>query len=105
MNERALNNSIYQFNENSPCFSDFYQLLSKLAARDFGEHKKVLMVTSATEGEGKTTVASYLAITGTLSSSDYFVLIDGDLRKPQLHKRFGLSRDGGLADILLNKSG
>ncbi|MBN1543361.1 CpsD/CapB family tyrosine-protein kinase [candidate division KSB1 bacterium] len=103
MHNKTNSNGVYQYDENSPYFSDFYQLYSKLIARDFGDGKKVIMVTSATEGEGKTTVASYLAITSALASSDYFVLIDGDLRKPMLHKRFKLNRDGGLSDILMNK--
>ncbi len=91
------------FNENVPHFSDFYQLISKLTAVRYGINKKILMISSATEGEGKTTVASYTAITAALSSQDYYILIDGDLRKSMLHKQFQVKREGGLVDILADE--
>jgi capsular exopolysaccharide synthesis family protein len=57
------------------------------------------MVTSANKGEGKSTVASNLAIT--FSESEKSVLIiDLDLRRPTQHKVFGENREPGLTDSL-----
>lgn len=60
---------------------------------------QVFQVTSATAGEGKTTTAANLAIL--LAQPGLRVLlIDGDLRKPRLHKIFGVPRASGLSDVL-----
>ena len=50
-------------------------------------------------GEGKTTISANLAIT--LSQTGARVLvIDGDLRRPSLHAKFGHSQVPGLSEIL-----
>ena len=60
---------------------------------------KVVMVTSADAGEGKTTVATQLA--GSLARSGRrTLLIDGDLRNPAIHRAFEMSQDPGLCDLL-----
>ena len=62
----------------------------------------VIMVTSAMPKEGKTVVASNLAIsfsqTGTRT-----LLIDTDLRRGRLHRLFGYRKSPGLADVLLGE--
>lgn len=64
-----------------------------------GSPPKTLMVASAIPGEGKSTVASNLAITMALSGSRV-LLVDGDLRKGILHEMFGVPSDPGLTEIL-----
>jgi succinoglycan biosynthesis transport protein ExoP len=60
---------------------------------------QVLMVTSATAGEGKTTTAANLAVA--LSSLEQATIVVGlDLRAPAMHRVFGLSGDEGLSSIL-----
>ena len=59
------------------------------------------MVTSAGPGEGKTTSITNLAITMAHSGSKV-LLIDGDLRKPELHKIFGISEQVGLTNVLVD---
>ena len=57
------------------------------------------VVTSSQTGDGKTTVASNLAIA--FAEIGYrTLLIDADLRKPSLHTLFGVLNDRGLADVL-----
>ena len=52
-----------------------------------------------TRGEGKTTVASNMAVA--LSKAKLRVaLVDGDLRRPNLHKAFSVPNDFGVRDIL-----
>lgn len=63
------------------------------------ESIKVLVFTSPVPGDGKTTTAVNLALT--LSQRGLSVcLIDADLRRPQLHRVFGLPRDLGLSEVL-----
>ena len=60
---------------------------------------KVILVTSAVEGEGKTTFSSLLALS--LARAGYrTLLIDADLRRPGIHTLFGRSLKPGLCDVL-----
>jgi capsular exopolysaccharide synthesis family protein len=63
------------------------------------ETMQVLLVTSAFSGEGKTMLASHLALN--LAGAGYrTLLIDADLRRPAVHKRFGLPAQPGLCQLL-----
>jgi succinoglycan biosynthesis transport protein ExoP len=63
---------------------------------------RVLMVTSADPGEGKTTLASHLA--GSLSRAGRrTLLVDGDLRRPALHQLFEVQEQPGLSEVLLGE--
>lgn len=64
-----------------------------------GQSPKVLLITSALPGEGKSTVAANLARTLALGGSRV-LLIDGDLRKGSLHQKLGMSEGPGLAELL-----
>jgi len=64
-----------------------------------GERPRVLVITSAGPSEGKTTAASNLAQAMAQINSKV-LLIDADLRKPRIHKIFGLDNESGLADLL-----
>lgn len=60
-----------------------------------------LIVTSAMMGDGKSTVSMYLAQTAAAMGKKV-LLVDADLRKPQLHKRLNLSNDLGLSNLITN---
>jgi tyrosine-protein kinase Etk/Wzc len=63
------------------------------------EHIKVLALTSALPGEGKTTTAVNLALTLCQRGLSVCV-IDADLRRPQLHDVFHVAREPGLSEVL-----
>ena len=66
-----------------------------------GERPRVLLVVSPSPREGKTTVACQLGITMAMSGLRT-VVIDTDMRRPRLHKAFGLKpKDGGVAAYLV----
>lgn len=58
-----------------------------------------LLVTSAMPGDGKTTFAANLAI-AYAQAGRKVCLVDGDLRKPELHTMFRIANDAGLSDLL-----
>jgi capsular exopolysaccharide synthesis family protein len=62
---------------------------------------KVVMVTSALMGEGKTLTAANLALTLSESYKKNVLLIDGDLRRPGLHTLFKIDSSPGLSEGLL----
>ncbi len=66
--------------------------------------KGVILITSALPGEGKTTVASYLA-ESYARAQRRCLLIDADLRRPQLHAQFSLRNLRGLSNLLLEGPG
>src|SRR5208337_3654070 len=63
------------------------------------ESHRVVMITSALSGEGKTSLASHLA-TSLARSGLRTLLIDADLRSPALHRLFDLTPDPGLSEVL-----
>jgi capsular exopolysaccharide synthesis family protein len=64
-----------------------------------GPAPKILLVTSAAPNEGKSTVALNFAIT--MAMFDVRVLlVDGDLRRGELHNAFGLPNETGFGDVL-----
>src|ERR1017187_1051879 len=67
------------------------------------EKLRSMLVTSAVPREGKTTTCVNLAI-GFSQVEDRVLLIDGDLRRGEIHKYFGFEKDRGLADILLGEA-
>ena len=62
---------------------------------------KSLMVTSATAGEGKTTLAMGLALSAARSQKRV-LLIDADLRNPTIHEQLGLANNQGLTQLLVS---
>lgn len=64
---------------------------------------RTLLVTSSLPEEGKTTVASNLAVSIAQGFDEQVILVDADLRKPSLHEIFMLNQKDGLVAALNNK--
>lgn len=70
---------------------------------DDTEGGKVILVTSALQGEGKSLTALNLAIS--LAQTDRSVLIiDCDLRRPKLNRLMNISAPEGISNVLMNPS-
>ena len=61
----------------------------------------VLVVSSASPGEGKSTTADNLAV-ALAQSGKRIILVDADLRKPSLHRIFEQANNLGLTSLLLD---
>lgn len=64
---------------------------------------KTLLLTSPLAADGKTTVSYNLSIAFAQQGSRVLV-IDGDMRNANLHRYFGVSKDGGLSEALTTQS-
>jgi succinoglycan biosynthesis transport protein ExoP len=77
----------------------FRALRTSLLLSVAGREPQVILLTSATPSEGKTTVAMNLACI--LAQRDVRVLlIDADLRRPTVHHRFSINGKVGLSSVL-----
>lgn len=83
--------------------SEQYRLLRtniELSVVD-GDTLQVIMVTSAVEGEGKSTTAANLAV-AYAGANHRVLLMDANLRKPEQHHIFKIANHRGLTNVLLN---
>lgn len=78
-------------------------LASILSAGRNGDSPRTLVITSSRPMEGKTTVVSNLGI-ALAEIGSRVLLIDGDLRRPRLHKVFDQINSWGLSDMLREKN-
>ena len=75
-------------------------LRNSILLADFDRRLRSLLVTSASPGEGKSTIAAHLAVAHA-EQGHRTLLIDGDLRRPSVHRRFDLPSAVGLSNVLL----
>jgi len=77
----------------------FRSLRTALLLSTAGHPPKIILFTSATMSEGKTTAATNLACV-LAQGAPRVLLIDADLRRPAIHHRFGLTGKIGLTTLL-----
>lgn len=82
------------------CREQYRRLAAVLHDSQAANRTKVVMVASAVAGEGKTLTAANVALTLSNSYRKRVLVIDGDLRRPTMHKVFRIETSGGLADGL-----
>ncbi|MEC4812904.1 MAG: polysaccharide biosynthesis tyrosine autokinase [Scytonema sp. PMC 1069.18] len=89
----------YQEN-NISCYSQaFYSLYNRVHALKSETCMRSLVVTSATSGDGKSTVAANIAKVAA-ESGLRVLLVDADLRHPKVHTILGLVNTKGLSEVL-----
>jgi succinoglycan biosynthesis transport protein ExoP len=95
-----LNKMLHTYHRPKNWVSEAYKALrTALFFSDQGGGSKVLLVTSAAPSEGKSTIASNIAIT-IAQSGKSVLLVDADLRRPNIGKLFGIDAEKGLAWVL-----
>ncbi|HVO29481.1 MAG TPA: polysaccharide biosynthesis tyrosine autokinase [bacterium] len=85
-----------------PEVEDFRTLRTNLRfARPDGANK-IILVTSTAPEEGKTTIATNLAVVNALAG-ERVLLIDADLRRPAVHLALGMENADGLTNLLVER--
>ena len=74
-------------------------LRNSILLTDFDRRIRSLMITSSAPSEGKSTTAAHLAIAHA-QQGRRTLLIDGDLRRPSIHRRFDVPSVVGLSNVL-----
>lgn len=77
-------------------------LRNSILLTDFDRRLRSVLLTSASPSEGKSTVAAHLAATHA-SQHKRTLLIDGDLRRPSVHRLFQVPNSVGLSNVLMKE--
>jgi succinoglycan biosynthesis transport protein ExoP len=77
-------------------------LRNSILLTDFDRRLRSVLLTSASPAEGKSTVAAHLAATHA-GQHKRTLLIDGDLRRPSVHRLFQVPNSVGLSNVLLKQ--
>jgi capsular exopolysaccharide synthesis family protein len=77
-------------------------LRNAILLSDASHRARSLLITSAAPAEGKSTMAAHLAIAHA-SQNRRTLLIDCDLRRPSVHRRFKVDGSRGLTNVLMNE--
>lgn len=92
--------------DRTPVMEEFRLIKRRLLRRAFDPGNKdtlahLVMVTSAKPREGKTFVATNLAISISLEEDYHVLLVDADIRRQALRQNLGLEASKGFVDLLL----
>jgi capsular exopolysaccharide synthesis family protein len=74
-------------------------LRNSILLADFDRRLRSVMITSASPSEGKSTIAANLAAAHA-QQGHRTLLIDADLRRPSVHRKFNLPSGAGLSNVL-----
>lgn len=87
--------------------SVFAEQFRKIRAEIFrsGDAVRTILVTSATQGEGKSLIAANLAVMISRDLNKHALLVEADLRNPVMCRYFGLQNGTGLSDYLTGSAG
>lgn len=89
----------YEMQRNT--FEESVNLLrTSLTLPETSRDVQVFAVASAVSGEGKTSLASQLAISLSQTCNAHVLIIDADLRAPDVHNNFQVNLTPGLVDVL-----
>ena len=83
----------------SPASEAYRTLRTAVQFTAAGEGLRTIAITSPGAGEGKSATTANLAV-ALATVGKQVVTVSGDLRKPSLHRFFGLSNEVGLSDVL-----
>jgi len=87
----------------APAAEAYRTLRTNLYFSSLDRALETLLVTSAAPGDGKSTTLGNLAVT-MAQGEKRTILVDADLRRPALHKLFGVSNSQGLTTMVVDES-
>lgn len=82
-----------------------YEEAIRMLRNSIGSNRalRTVLITSGCLGEGKSTTAAHLSA-ACARGGKKVLLIDADLRRPSLHKKFGMTKRIGLVDVLTHRT-
>ncbi|MDU2111238.1 MAG: CpsD/CapB family tyrosine-protein kinase, partial [Clostridiales bacterium] len=92
--------TIDKLDAKSPIVEAYRSVRTSIEYSNLDDKLKVILVTSTQQNEGKSTVASNLAISFSKLPNKKILLIDGDLRNPSIHRVFSIGNSDGMMSIL-----
>jgi capsular exopolysaccharide synthesis family protein len=95
-----VNNATYVLDYPDTGLAESFRLLkSNLDFFGLNSPSKTILVTSPSQGNGKTTIAVNLALSMAMGAQKV-VLVDADLRRPAVHAALKISSKPGLSDVI-----
>lgn len=88
---------------NSILAENFRLLRSNIEFFQISNPIKTILITSPSQANGKTTIATNLALSISQGEQDV-VLVDADMRRPAIHRALDMSKEPGLSDIIRNRA-
>lgn len=104
MNSTDEKKTIISYFDQMALASEFQRVSLTLENLNPAKEARSILITSSTMEEGKSTIASFLAIAISQFGNRSTILIDADLRKPTIDKLFGLNCCPGLNELLQGKA-
>jgi capsular exopolysaccharide synthesis family protein len=86
----------------TPAAEAYRSLRTSVRFLDVERPLRTLLVTSPTEGDGKTTTVANLGV-AVARSGQRCVVVCGDLRQPRVHEHLGVAPEPGLTSLLLGE--
>jgi tyrosine-protein kinase Etk/Wzc len=100
--EPYINRGIVSSVDPKSSVAESYRMLrTNLQFQEVGQTCRTIMFTSIGPGEGKSTTVANLSI-ALASLGQKILVVDADLRKPMLHNIFGVEKEPGLSELLVN---
>jgi len=87
-------------NTNSPLVESYRTLRTNIQRKSRVKAIRSILMASATNGEGRTQTVANLAVVFSAIEGNKTLLIDADLRNPELHEIFGVGDGPGLSELL-----
>lgn len=82
----------------------FRALRTRIKHAENGRAARAILVTSPGKGDGKSLTAANLALTMAQELHQRVLLVDGDLRRPAVHRLFGVPDGPGVSDVLSGRA-
>ena len=102
-NGKSYNKAYVLLEPNSPASEAYRAIRNNLDYLMVSQEHKVILVTSSVPNEGKTTFSANLAAVLGMGEKQC-ILLSLDMRRPELHHKFGLSNKKGMSDLLSGRA-
>ena len=79
----------------------YRSLRTRLKIAENGRALRTIIITSPNKGDGKSLTAANLALTMAQEFQQRVLLLDADLRRPSIHRLFGIAETPGLSEVLM----